>query len=204
MSTHTVLREVSLRLRDILLAGLAGDPDVGTDFQAMNAITLASPATIADQGGPDDRPSLSLYLYQVTPSAYLRNQPLLPSGPDKQRHPPLPVDLRYLITPSGAAAADDLVILGRVIQTLEANTILRTGFLESDLDRHLREARLSFEPLPLEDLLRIWSAFNEPYRLSVAYVVRGVLIDSLRVPEAGPPVRESLVDVRQLAPEAGA
>jgi Pvc16 N-terminal domain len=122
MSTHTVLREVSLRLREILLAGLAGDPDVGADFEGMNAISLASPATVANQGGPEDRPALSVYLYQVSPSAYLRNQPLLASGPDEQRHPPLPLDLRYLITPSGAVASDDLVILGRVIQTLEANT----------------------------------------------------------------------------------
>jgi Pvc16 N-terminal domain len=204
LSAHTVLREVSLRLREILLAGLAGDVDVGPDFQGMNAISLASPATVANQGGPEDRPALSLYLYQITPSGYLRNQPLLASGPDEQRYPPLPVDLRYLITPSGEVASDDLVILGRVIQLLEANNILRAAFLESDLDRHLREARLSFEPLPLEDLVRIWSAFNEPYRLSVAYVVRGVLIDSLRVSESGVPVRESLIDVRQIEAGTGA
>jgi hypothetical protein len=200
MSSHTVLRDVSLRLRDILLAGLAGDPDVGTAFQAMNAIAFGSPAGVAT-GGDGDRPALSLYLYQVTPSAHLRNHPPVAAGPAEQRHPPLPVDLRYLITPSGAVATDDLVILGRVIQTLEANTILRAAFLASDLDRHLRAARLAFEPLPLEDLVRIWSAFNESYRLSVAYVVRGVLIDSLRMPEGGPPVRESLIDVRQLVAE---
>jgi hypothetical protein len=40
------------------------------------------------------------------------------------------------------------------------------------------EFRITQNPLPTSDLLRLWEAVHRPYRLSVAYVVRTVLIDS--------------------------
>ena len=40
------------------------------------------------------------------------------------------------------------------------------------------EFRLYINPLSTSDLLRLWEAVHRPYRLSVAYVVRTVRIDS--------------------------
>lgn len=40
------------------------------------------------------------------------------------------------------------------------------------------EFRLTFNPLPTSDVMRLWEAVQQQYRLSVAYVVRTVQIDS--------------------------
>jgi hypothetical protein len=38
--------------------------------------------------------------------------------------------------------------------------------------------QLTLNPLPPSELIRLWEAVQQPYRLSVAYVVRTVQIDS--------------------------
>ncbi len=193
-----MLQQVSLHLRTLLFRGLAGDDDVGRDFTAETNISLASPAEISDSPSSEVTILLSLYLYQVTPNGHLRNEPLIPSAAGEQRYPPLSLDLSYLLTPLSTSPADNLVILGRAMQILEANTTIRAAFLDSDLRLRDPGLRVLMNPCSLEELTRIWNAFNQPYRLSLCYQVQPVSIDSARQPDEGPPVTESLIDVLQV------
>jgi hypothetical protein len=194
MSDHRVLQEISLLLRSLLFDGLQGD-----DFTSVNSISLESPATLkANPPGNGQPPLLSLYLYEVTPNAHLNNRPLIHVGVGRQEYPPLSLDLHYLLTPLSDTQTDNLVILGRAMQILAAYPIIRANFLDSLLRPAKPEVRVTINPVSLEELTRIWNAFNQPYGLSVCYLVQPVSIDSARLPEEGPPVEQSIVDVHQI------
>jgi hypothetical protein len=192
-----VISEMSNHLRGLLRAGLDGA--TGVDFGAPTTVSLESPGAILDDGaGGADPVHLSLYLYRIAPNPYLQNFPLVPHGPDEQRYPPLPLDLFYLLTPLTGSPTDDLVILGRVMQLLDANATIRQAFLDSDMRPKDPEVRVLFNPVSLEELTRIWSAFNQPYQLSLCYRVQGLAVDSARQPQSGAPVVEWILDVHQV------
>lgn len=203
MSDYRVAHDVSRHLRQLLFDGLAGSEDVTDDFTAVTNISLASPAQISAEGGDPQSPVLlSLYLYQVQPNPHARRA-MIVAAPGEQRHPPLSLDLSYLLTPLSGSAEDNLVILGRAMQILDANTIVRARFLDSDLRPPVPQVEVRMDPVSLEELTRIWNAFNEPYQLSVCYQVQYVAIDSVRLPDEGPPVEEAHFDVHEAAVGAG-
>jgi hypothetical protein len=203
MSDARVLQEISRYLRGILFDSLRGEDELGSKFTVVNAISLGSPVQLADGDLSAASVLLSLYLYQILPNGQLNNQALIPYGNGRMHYPPLSLDLYYLLTPLSKSPEDDLAILGRAMQILAANPILRAGFLGSRLQPHAEEARLMLHPIDSEERSRIWSAFTKPYRMSVCYKLQSVSIDSEREPESGPPVVESLIDVRQVAPSGG-
>ena len=51
--------------------------------------------------------------------------------------------------------------------------------------------RLSFEQMTLENLARVWHAMGSDYRLSVAYLMRTVMIDSALDPRRAGRVEEA-------------
>lgn len=198
MSDARVLQEISRYLRAILFESLRGSDELGSKFTSENTISLDSPAQLASGDLSATSVLVSLYLYQILPNGQLNNQPLIPYGNGRMHYPPLSLDLYYLLTPLSRSPEEDLAILGRAMQALAASPILRAGFLSSRLDPPPGEARLTLYPIDSEERSRIWSAFTTPYRMSVCYKLQSISIDSEREPESGPPVVESLVDVRAI------
>ncbi|MCK4528982.1 DUF4255 domain-containing protein, partial [candidate division WOR-3 bacterium] len=73
------------------------------------------------------------------------------------------------------------IILGKVMQIFHDNAIMIGTALQGDLSETDEEIKLLFNPISLDDLTKIWSAFQEvAYRLSVSYMVTPVRIDSTR------------------------
>lgn len=199
MSDYRVLQDISLHLRRLLFESLRGNDSVGTQFSSENSVSLDSPPRIADNSAPNaGQAGLSLYLYQVTPNAHTNNHPMIPAGPGHQHYPPLGLNLYYLLTPVTKKPEENLVILGRCLQALAASSIIRANFLDSWLRPGSPEVRITFNPVSLEELTRIWNAFNETYRLSVCYLVQVVSIDSARTPQEEQPVSERLLDIHQI------
>jgi hypothetical protein len=160
---------------------------------------LESPAHIPDTPPAGaTRPLLSLYLYQAAPNAHLNNHTMIPVGPNELRHPPLSLDLYYLLTPLSSSPEDNLVILGRCLQIMAATPRVSGNFLDSLLQPTPPEARVTINPVSLEEMTRIWSAFSKPYRISMCYLVRVVSIDSALGPQEGPPVTQSIIDLQQI------
>jgi hypothetical protein len=199
MSDYRVLQDISLQLRRLLYESLRGNDPIGTLFSSENNISLDSPARIADRSAPNaDQARLSLYLYQVTPNAHINNHPMIAAGPGRQQHPPLSLNLYYLLTPVCQMPEDNLVVLGRCAQILAANATIQAAFLDSWLRPDPPEVRVTINPVSLEELTRIWNAFSEAYRLSMCYVVQAVSIDSAQAPQEEPPVSERLLDMHQI------
>jgi hypothetical protein len=205
VSDFRVLQELSHFLRGLLLVHLVELDALNQRFTAVNNISLDSPARIADGSAPNAADArLSLYLYQATPNAHTNNRGYIPAGAGVRRFPPLSLNLYYLLTPLNSSPDDALLTLGCAMQVLAAHPVIRANFLGSQLYAEQPEVKLSVCSVTVEELTRIWNAFNQPYRLSLCYQVQSVTLDSLRQPEVGPPVMEQLVDVQQITGRRGA
>jgi hypothetical protein len=201
VSDFRVLQEISRFLRRLLFDGLSGNEIANGAFSSIGNISLASPEGLSDDNNTSGT-LLSLYLYQVVPDTQLNNHPLIPAGAGRQVYPPLSLVLHYLLTPLSTSPDDNLVILGRAMQVLAATPIIRANFLDSTLRLRRPEVRVMVNPVTLEELTRIWNAFNQPYRLSLCYQVQVVSIDSVRAPEEGPPVAERYLDIHKITPRS--
>lgn len=182
---HQVIVEVSRLLRHTLWLGLTSEPATAQLVTNEQNIVLSNPAQPIAVNGIVRQ--ASLWLYQVLPSEHLRNAPnvrrQVGSDDAAEFHPPLGVNLLYLLTPSTGDDLGDQQVLGRALQTFHDGAILRLASRE-DPDR-AEELHLSLAPRTIEELAEVWEAMQRPYQLSVCYEVRSVRIDSLRRLPAG-------------------
>ncbi|MBP0452553.1 DUF4255 domain-containing protein [Kitasatospora sp. RG8] len=176
--------------------------------RAIEAVTQALRAGLASlapvtarpldraRTGAANGPQLNLYLYDVAPNAAWRNlEPPTQAGGGAGLHPPLALDLRYLLTAYGDG--DDEIaahrLLGEAMQVLHDGAVLARAGLKGVLAEagvHLQPDRVRLTPVHLgtDEQSRLWTAFQTNYRISVAYQVSVVLIDTLDPPAAPLPV----------------
>lgn len=168
MSTSAIISEVSTLLRNILEAGLTVMGNVPT-------IEVASPADLTGET------TLSIWLYQVTPNAHLRNAPnARVRGEEFESITPLALDLYYLLTPFQKNELKNQTTLGGALQVLYDNSVLPLHTGDDVEELHLNICQRS-----IEELAKVWEALQKPYRLSVCFEVRVVRIDSLRTLRPG-------------------
>jgi hypothetical protein len=103
--------------------------------------------------------------------------------------------LHYLLTPFVKDGNDVIAhqLLGAAIRILHQFPVLDPAELDgtgvvSDVAHQLDRIRITWQPMSEKDIYSLWSAFQTPYRMSVAYEVRPVLIDSTRAPRTPVPV----------------
>jgi hypothetical protein len=133
---------------------------------------------------------LNIFLYHLGPDAALRNAEIpRPTGAARFR-PPLALTLEYMLT---AFAPDDEdvqahMLLGRAMGLLHDSSDLDPALLSgslpgNDLDAQPERVRVTPSTLPIDELSRLWTSYQTNFRLSTAYTVSVVLIDSaLAVP----------------------
>jgi hypothetical protein len=141
--------------------------------------SLASPAALdADDA---DTGSINIFLYQVLESPHAKNRlwRTLPDG--GQAYPPLALHLYYLLTPYAVDLLTEHHVLGDAMRILHDSSVIRGAALPESLRLVVEQLAIVLMPLQLEELTRIWSALQSQFRLSVAYEVRVVLLESQRV-----------------------
>ena len=94
------------------------------------------------------------------------------------------VELFYLLTAHSAAelqtrSLDEHRILGRALQVLYDNSIIKGQALQGSLADTNEELRIVMENLSLDTLISLFP--NTPYKLSVCFSVGPVYIDSTRM-----------------------
>lgn len=190
MSHFSIIRDSSIALRDKLFDALTTVADVNFGFNnAANDIILSAP----DSDIPDGA-RLSVYLYHIMPDPQLRNQRPLAFGDAGLVRAPLALRHQYLITPLLGDEAQNQLIIGRILQALHDAPFIDEvggGPIGDSLGGGSPELRLAIEPMTLEDLSRVWHAMGSDYRLSVAFSMRIVLIDSALDPRQVGRVEES-------------
>lgn len=173
------------------------------------SVTIAPP-DVSVTGMTGSR--VNLYLYQVEENGYLKNQELPGQGhPAAYGHPPLSLDLHYLVTAFGSnevlpdADLDAQQILGDVMRVFHDYPVVTEALHENDnpadpliLDVSLvgeqESLKITLEPDGLDHLSSLWGALPEnSFRRSVSYHCSVVQIQSQQERRSASPVRERRV-----------
>lgn len=171
-----------------------------------------------DQAASPGTRTVNIFLYHLGINSALRNQEFPwqgRGGGDAQQHPPpfaLPLQLHYLLT---AFADDDIQAheaLGHAMRVLHDHAQLSEGEiraaalaagLDSDLHVQPEKVKVTLQPISVDEMTKIWTSFQSPYRLSVAYEVSVVLIDSGRPSVSPLPVLRRGKQDRGVSAQAG-
>jgi hypothetical protein len=144
---------------------------------------------------------LNVFLYHTALDAAWRNMDMPGQvRPNETGVPPLPLNLYYLLTAYGENDEDALGhwVLGRAMSIMHDHPVLSgddirrslpAGDLANfDLQFQAEGVRITFQPLSLSEMYNLWTTFQTQYRISAAYEVSVVLIDSNRPIRAPLPV----------------
>jgi Pvc16 N-terminal domain len=187
MSNPLAVATVTLTLRNLLVAAFDGGGTGGLD------ITTKPPDKARTAA---DKSQLNLFLYQTTIDPAWRNADLPGTvGIFESGHPPLPLVLHYLLTAYGAND-DDLAgqrLLARAMLVLHDHPLLgreeiRVALADNDLHEQVERVRVTPEFVTLDDLSKLWTAFQTGYRISATYQVSAVLLHSNRNARTPAPV----------------
>ncbi len=141
---------------------------------------------------------INLYLYLVSENGYLKNQEIPGQGhPGSYGHPPLSLNLHYLMTAYGTGVTDepDLAtheILGDGMRVLHDFAIITrdSPYLDPELQKEFERVKITLQPASLEEFAKIWTALpGANFRCSVAYNVTVVQIESERPRQLAGPVK---------------
>jgi hypothetical protein len=148
-------------------------------------VTLHSPASLpTTNNGGEGFAAVNLYLYQVTENPHAKNQPWITRPEGVREYPPLALNLFYLLTPYASDPLSAHQVLSHAMLKLYLSSTLLPAALPDSLRLSVERLTVNLCQMTLEELTRIWNALQTPYRLSVGYQVRIVLIESQRVAPA--------------------
>ena len=184
MADYPIISDVSAYIVRMLREKMCPEP-----IPSPNNIEVSSPAE------QDVDYILGLYLYDIREEGEVSVPPLIGTGKTRLRRPPRPYSLYYMVFINGSSqmglkAHDIQKIIGRAAQIVNDNDAVYPTTLQSWLETQEPPIVLSPAKLSLEDKVRVWSAINKPYQVSLFYKAAPVflsseiIVDSPRVTDA--------------------
>jgi hypothetical protein len=163
-----------------------------SDFRAISGVTKSLAAFLKAQTGvevenqkapsdtiSDANPLIHLYLYRVEYNPFFTNSDDLVTSPTVLTGPPVGLRLFYLITPYGPTQLDIQVTLGEVIKVINDNPAIPAVNYDPSLTSVIEELKVIPHMLTLDQMTELARVFGQRhYRLSMAYEVSVVLVDS--------------------------
>ena len=195
MSSDLGIVTVTRTLRQILETGIPAKLGLGTDVVQGFHVTTFPPHRVRDQNKTDNL--VNLFLYRTEVNAAWRNMPLPTSSkPSDNAQPPLALNLEYLISAYGEGDREDFAhyYLGAAMRVLHDCMIVPRASLAVEAEGkglvhlQLENLRVAPRPLSVEEMSKLWATFQTHYRISAAYLVTVLLIDSHTKSKSGPPV----------------
>ena len=191
MSNVLAIAATTRTLRNLLLAQM---PVLDTELNDLE-VTL-QPPDVARKG--ISKAQLNLFLYQVVANAAWRNLDMPGEvRPGETAPPPLALNLHYVLTAWGRGENDSDALSHRVLAAamstlhdrgvLDGNDI-RNALPDNDLASQIERVRVTPLPQSVDELSKLWTAFQTNYRTSAAYEAAVVLIDSQAAARAPLPV----------------
>jgi hypothetical protein len=211
MSNSVAIATVTSVIAKLLEIGIKIDDDGSTDTELTDLDVTTLPPAKARPGSKTVN-QINVFLYHVLPNAAVRNMDLPRTvRPGESSLPPLALNLHYLITAYGRGDDDRLAhrMLGRSMRILSdfplvgvSNLFDRTEIESllavSGIEMQPEHVRITQLPITLDDLSKMWTMFQTDYRISAAYQVSVVLIESMQ------PVRSALPVLKRGAADQGA
>jgi hypothetical protein len=173
----TAIRDVSFSLKAIF-------KDKIPELQDDNAISFDSPGDM----NSSSMLRLSLYLYSINENEYSRNrdreyeevyegEKRVP-GQLTVTYPPISLDLNYIFTPFAKDRETELLILGKIIQTLYQFPGIENTYLKGNLAASGNKViRITPNNLPMHEAKKLWEAFpGKSMKPCLSYLVTPVLM----------------------------
>lgn len=194
MSNALAIAAVTLTLRSLI------DRNLPDDLAGASVTAKPLDKAVSSSGGPSSGNQINLFLYQTEINPSWRNLPLPDQvRPGESGHPPLALNLHYLITAYGEDDDDTRShrLLGQAMSTLHDHPILSPEEIElatatelpgSTLHQQIESVRIVPHTLSLDELSRLWTTFQTQYRISAAYQASVVVIESRRAARTPLPV----------------
>ena len=185
MSNTLSIAAVTATLRKLIEDGIR--QEVGID----NPQATTQPPDKVDR----TKNLVNLFLYHTSLNAAWRNTDMPRQvKPNETGLPPLALNLYYLLTAyarnDDSPNPDSHRLLGRAMGVLHDHPLLspadiRGALPPGDVQKHdlfdqVERVRVTPQPLTLEELSKLWAIFQTSYRISAAYEVSVVLIESKR------------------------
>jgi hypothetical protein len=197
MSNALAISAVTRTLRQIVEAAVKEDVPAGAPADVKPTTEVHVTTLPPDKARDTTGNQVNLFLYLTALSPAWRNQDVpRQARPGDESHPPLALNLYYLLT-AYAQDNNELIsqfLLGRAMRALHDNALLLPGDISnalaaSDLHDQIERVRTTPQSLSLEEMSKLWMTFQTQYRISAAYEVSVVLIESVRRKRAALPVR---------------
>lgn len=174
MSGYNIISDVTEAIIKILRAGMV--PDIIPNTEAIGACHPSDKGDIV----------LGINLYDVKRNTDVVEMNGVSVGKNKMRAPSLYLDLYYMITAYSTSdirfrSIEEAKILGRAIQLLEGNSMLKGDILGRAAAGLKYTPKLEFLELESEEKTRLWNIPEVPYKLSIFYKVYPVEIESLKI-----------------------
>lgn len=193
MSNEYAIAAVTLTLRNLLdqiknLKDSAAAAEIPADIKPTAEILITNlpldEAYEFDQG----KNQVNLFLYHVEHSAAWRNTDIPGRVKDGETgYSPLALNLYYIITAYGQDKNEIIghLLLGKAMSILHDHPLLerdeiKLAFSTSGLHDQIERVRITPQPISLDEVSKLWTGFQSQYKLSVAYQVSVVLIESKR------------------------
>ena len=127
----------------------------------------------------------------------------LPDG--SVQDPPAMIELYYVVSVCSKAeietkALDVAKIIGTIIHTLKDNPTIPPRYMPNNVGMPIENVPISMLPLNMEEKVKVWTMFGEPYKLSVFYVVGPIAIDSENIHKAKKKVETVYLGSDQFSP----
>jgi len=223
VSDFLAVAGVSAVLKSILDDALSGT-DLSTALGVAPIVTALPPDRILSASGTEV-PQINLFLYHVNTNPAWRNNelPWHDSSGQRVRNAPLPLNLHYFLTTYGQGEFDCEILLGWAMQVLHETPILTRTLMQAKLNdlanpggghpvsseikavakttlpEQIELVRITPEVLTMDDLSKLWTAFQARYRTTAAYQASVVLIQSKQPTRSVLPVQTRNIQVETFA-----
>jgi hypothetical protein len=182
MSSPLSIASVTSVIKSVLENGLVMHGAIAVVGEL--SVTALPPDRITT--GADERSQLNVYLYRITPNTAWRSMPTGAAQSSGSRVVPLSLDLHYLLTAYGERDYHAETLLGTAMELLHETPVLTRETIApalasladrggsgtpmfADVIESIDRITLSPEFLGMEDLTKLWSAFQARFRLSATY-----------------------------------
>src|SRR4030095_11541175 len=208
MSTALGIASVTQVLSDLLTQGLT-DNDVAGVVGGDVSIIMLPPDRVNMTGEANQ---LNLFMYQATYNPGWRNvsQPSMNANGERISNPPLGLDLHYLLTAYGPSVLNTDILLGHGIHAFHETPVLGREFIRTSLSgssiaalatsglaEQIEQIKITPELLSIEDISKLWAAFQTGhYRPTAAFKATVVLIEGRRRARSALPVRQRNIYVK--------
>ena len=174
MAGYNIISDIGEALVKMLRGGMV--PDIISNAEQIG---VCHPSDRGDV-------SLGICLYDVRRNIDIDVTDSVPVGDDKLRAPSVYLDLYYMITAYSSSdikfrALEEAKILGRAMQLIEGNPVMKPEIYGKAFSDMLYRPRIEMVELETEEKHRIWNIPDQPYKLSLFYKVYPIEIESERI-----------------------